>query len=237
MFPEASHHFADFVQILALIGIVYGAIVALIQPDLKRLIAYSSVSHLGFVVLGIFAFTYQGMSGGVMQMVNHGLSTGGLFLCIGMLYERTHTRKLDEMGGLAKTMPMLSGVFLVVVLSSLGLPGLNNFIGEFLVVIGSFAANHVYGAIAASGALLAAIYLLWPFQRVFYGPLNQAHAHHPDMNKREWAYMTPILASLLVVGLVPNLLLNKINPTTDKIVDQMQSSVQPSPANASGGTP
>jgi len=124
-----------------------------------------------------------------------------------------------------------------VVLSSLGLPGLNNFIGEFLVVIGSFAANHVYGSIAATGALLAAIYLLWPFQRVFYGPLNQAHATHPDMNKREWAYMTPILVSLLVVGLVPNLLLNKINPTTDKIVDQMQSSVQPSPASASGGTP
>jgi NADH-quinone oxidoreductase subunit M len=237
MFPEASHYFADFIQILALIGIVYGAIVALIQPDLKRLIAYSSVSHLGFVVLGVFAFTYQGMSGGVMQMVNHGLSTGGLFLCIGMLYERTHTRELDEMGGLAKTMPMLSGVFLVVVLSSLGLPGLNNFIGEFLVVIGSFAANHVYGSIAATGALLAAIYLLWPFQRVFYGPLNEAHAHHPDMNKREWAYMTPILVSLLVVGLVPNLLLNKINPTTDKIVDQMQSSVQPPPANASGGMP
>ena len=236
LFPDASHYFADFVSILALIGIVYGAIVAMIQADLKRLVAYSSVSHLGFVVLGIFAFTPQAVSGGVMQMINHGLSTGGLFLCVGMLYERTHTRKLDEMGGLARSMPMLAGVFLFVALSSLGLPGLNNFVGEFLVVIGTFSSNHVYGAIAATGALLAAIYLLWSYQRVMYGPLNMAHADHPDMNRREWVFMAPVLAALLVVGLFPNLLLDRINPTVDKIVTQMQVT-HTGPSNPQAGTP
>ncbi|MCJ7832254.1 MAG: NADH-quinone oxidoreductase subunit M [Actinobacteria bacterium] len=222
LFPEASHHFADFIQILAAIGIVYGALVAMMQPDIKRLVAYSSVSHLGFVVIGIFAFTSMGMSGGIMQMINHGLSTGGLFLCIGMLYERTHTRRLDEMGGLAKTMPKLTGVFLVVVLSSIGLPGLNNFVGEFMVIIGTFVENNIYGAIAATGALLAAIYLLWPFQRIFYGPLNQAHAHHPDMSKREWTYMAPVLGLMLVVGLFPNLMLDSINPSVDLVLERVQ---------------
>jgi NADH-quinone oxidoreductase subunit M len=218
LFPEASHHFAGFVQILAAIGIVYGAIVAMMQPDIKRLVAYSSVSHLGFVVLGIFAFNATAMTGGVMQMINHGLSTGGLFLCIGMLYERTHTRRLDEMGGLAKTMPKLTAVFLVVVLSSIGLPGLNNFVGEFLIIVGTFASSHVMGAIATTGALLAAIYLLWPFQRIFYGPLNEAHAHHPDMSRREWTYLTPVLALMLVIGLFPNLLMNSITPSVDRLL-------------------
>ena len=222
LFPEASTYFADFISILALIGIVYGALVAMMQPDIKRLVAYSSVSHLGFVVLGIFAFTSQGMSGGIMQMINHGLSTGGLFLCIGMLYERTHTRSLEEMGGLAKSMPKLTAVFLVVVLSSLGLPGLNNFIGEFLVIVGTFVANNVYGAIAATGALLAAIYLLWPFQRIFYGPLNNAHSHHPDMDRREWTMMAPVLALLLIVGVLPNLLLRDINPSAEAVIERVK---------------
>ena len=225
LFPEASHHFGDAIQILAAVGIVYGALVAMMQPDIKRLVAYSSVSHLGFVVLGIFAFTQMGMSGGVMQMINHGLSTGGLFLCIGMLYERTHTRRLDEMGGLAKSMPKLTAVFLVVVLSSLGLPGLNNFIGEFMVIIGTFVENNVFGAIAATGALLAAIYLLWPFQRIFYGPLNEAHAGHPDMNKREWSYMIPVLALMLVLGLFPNLLLDSINPSVDGVLRHVEPAI------------
>jgi NADH-quinone oxidoreductase subunit M len=221
LFPEASHYFGVFVQILAAIGIVYGAIVAMMQPDIKRLVAYSSVSHLGFVVLGIFAFTSTAMTGGVMQMINHGLSTGGLFLCIGMLYERTHTRRLDEMGGLAKSMPKLTAVFLVVVLSSLGLPGLNNFVGEFLIIVGTFASSHVFGAIAATGALLAAIYLLWPFQRIFYGPLNEAHAHHPDMSRREWTFMTPVLVLMLVIGLFPNLLMDSINPSVDRLLNRV----------------
>lgn len=223
LFPQASHYFAMFIQILAVIGIVYGAIVAMMQPDIKRLVAYSSVSHLGFVVLGIFAFTAASMEGGVLQMINHGLSTGGLFLCIGMLYERTHTRQLDEMGGLASSMPKLTAVFLVVVLSSLGLPGLNNFVGEFLIIIGTFASNHVFGAIAATGALLAAIYLLWPFQRIFYGPRNEAQAQHPDMSGREWAYMAPVLALMLVIGLFPSLLMDSIEPSVDRLLVRVGS--------------
>ena len=170
LFPEASRYFAPAVSVLAIIGIVYGAVVALRQTDIKRLVAYSSVSHLGFVVLGIFAFNLQATSGGVLQMVNHGLSTGGLFLVIGMLYERTHTRELGELGGLARVMPWLGGAFLVLCLSSLGLPGLNNFVGEFLVILGTLFSNWAFGAIAATGVILAAIYLLWSYQRAMVGP-------------------------------------------------------------------
>ena len=170
LFPEASKYFATFVSILAVIGIIYGAVVALIQTDIKRLVAYSSVSHLGFVVLGIFAFTNQGVTGGVLQMVNHGLSTGALFLLVGMVYERTHTRDLGKMGGLAVVMPWLTGAFLFAVFASVGLPGLNNFVGEFLVIVGTFAVNQWFGALAAIAVVLAAIYLLWSYQRMAYGP-------------------------------------------------------------------
>ena len=166
LFPEASRHFAGAVSVLAVIEIIYGAIVAIMQTDIKRLVAYSSVSHLGFVVLGIFSFTNQAMAGAVLQMVNHGLSTGALFLLVGMVYERTHTRKLDEMGGLAAVTPWLTGAFLFAVLASVGLPGLNNFVGEFLVILGSFAANKVFGSLAAVAGVLAAIYLLWSYQRM-----------------------------------------------------------------------
>jgi len=229
LFPGASHYFADFVSILALIGIVYGAIVALIQTDVKRLIAYSSVSHLGFVVLGVFAFTAQGVSGGVLQMVNHGLSTGALFLLVGMLYERTHTRQIADMSGLANVMPKLAGVFLFVAFASIGLPGLNNFVGEFLVILGTFTANRAFGAIAATGVVLAAIYMLWVYQRVMNGPVNERHAHHPDLSKREWTILAPVMALLLLIGIFPNLLLNRINPTTAQIVRSQQQAA-PAPA-------
>jgi NADH-quinone oxidoreductase subunit M len=222
LFPEASRSFAGLVEVLALIGIVYGAVVALIQTDVKRLVAYSSVSHLGFVVLGTFAFTQQAMSGGVLQMVNHGLSTGALFLLVGMVYERTHTRDLGEMGGLARGMPWLMGVFLFVALSSLGLPGLNNFVGEFLVILGTFARNRALGAIAATGVVLAAIYLLWAYQRMAHGPVSDPHARHPDLSIREVAVIAPVLAAILVVGVYPRLLLDRINPTTTRIVQQVE---------------
>ena len=238
LFPEASHYFAPLISVLALIGIVYGAIVALIQTDLKRLVAYSSVSHLGFVVLGTFAFTQQAMSGGVLQMINHGLSTGALFLLVGMVYERTHTRDLTKMGGLASTMPWLMGVFLFVALSSLGLPGLNNFVGEFLVILGSFASNRVFGAIAATGVVLAAIYLLWSYQRMAHGPVPEEHRGHPDLSIREVAVLAPVLALILVFGVYPKVLLDRINPTTTRIVQQVQQEpaavavAQPTPAAA-----
>jgi NADH-quinone oxidoreductase subunit M len=220
LFPEASRYFADAISVLALIGIVYGAIVALIQWDVKRLVAYSSVSHLGFVVLGTFAFTEQAMSGGVLQMVNHGLSTGALFLLVGMVYERTHTRDLRRMGGLGSLTPWLAGTFLFVALSSLGLPGLNNFVGEFLVILGTLGRNVWFGSIAASGIVLAAIYLLWAYQRMAQGrPPDDRR--HPDLSLREVVVLAPVLALILAFGVYPKVLLDRVDPTATKIVVQV----------------
>ena len=224
MFPEASRYFADAIQVLALIGIVYGALVAMMQADLKRLIAYSSVSHLGFVVLGIFAFTEEAVAGGVLQMVNHGLSTGALFLLVGMVYDRTHTRRLDEMGGLASVTPWLAGAFLFAALSSLGLPGLNNFVGEFLIILGSFADDAVFGSIAAVGVVLAAIYLLWSYQRMAHGPVPEVHRQHPDLSLREHTLLAPVLAAILVLGVYPKALLDRIEPSTGRVVQQVGGS-------------
>jgi NADH-quinone oxidoreductase subunit M len=218
LFPEASKYFATFVSVLALIGIVYGATVALIQTDIKRLVAYSSVSHLGFVVLGIFAFTSQGVTGGVLQMVNHGLSTGALFLLVGMVYERTHTRDLGEMGGLAQGMPWLAGAFLFAAFASAGLPGLNNFVGEFLVIVGSFAVNRWFGVLAAVAVVLGAIYLLWSYQRMAYGPVREEHEGLPDVSLREVLVLAPILSLLLLFGIFPKLLTDRIEPSTKAII-------------------
>jgi NADH-quinone oxidoreductase subunit M len=218
LFPEASQYFAEAVSVLAIVGIIYGSIVALIQSDLKRLVAYSSVAHLGFVVLGIFAFTDQGASGGVLQMVNHGLSTGGLFLIVGMVYERTHTRELSELGGMASVTPWLAGTFLVIVLSSLGLPGLNNFVGEFLVLLGTLISHRVFGVLAAAGVVLGAIYLLWSYQRAMLGETPERHRGLPDLSGREVAVLAPVVALLLVLGLQPNLLLDRIAPSTHAAV-------------------
>src|SRR6266545_3333021 len=184
LFPEASEYFRVFVSTLAVVGIVYGAVVAMVQRDVKRLVAYSSVSHLGFVVLGTFAFTLQGMSGGVLQMVNHGLSTGALFLLVGMLYERSHTRDLDALGGMGKTVPLLSGFFLLVALSSLGLPGLNGFVGEFLILLGSFARHRALTVVGATGVILSAIYLLWAYQRMAHGEPRGDTVRFPDLSLR-----------------------------------------------------
>jgi NADH-quinone oxidoreductase subunit M len=232
LFPEASRHFATFVSVLAVIGIIYGAVCALIQTDVKRLVAYSSVSHLGFVVLGIFAFTQQAVTGGVLQMVNHGLATGALFLLVGMVYERTHTRELAEMGGLAGVMPWLLGAFLFTVFASAGLPGLNSFVGEFLVIVGTFAVSHVFGALSAIAVVLAAIYLLWSYQRVAYGPLREEHRHLPDLSGREVAVLAPVLALILVFGIYPKLLTRSIDPSTCVAVAQ----VQPVPVAGGGQT-
>jgi NADH-quinone oxidoreductase subunit M len=222
LFPEASKHFAVFVSILALIGIVYGAVCALIQTDIKRLVAYSSVSHLGFVVLGIFAFTAQSVTGGVLQMVNHGLATGALFLLVGMVYERTHTRELDRLGGLSGVMPWLTGMFLFAVLASVGLPGLNSFIGEFLVIVGTFAVNHWFGAIASVAVVLAAIYLLWSYQRMAYGPVHEEHRALADLSLREVAVLVPVLALLLLFGVYPKLVTDRVDPTTRAVIAHVQ---------------
>jgi NADH-quinone oxidoreductase subunit M len=219
LFPEASSYFRNLVLALAVVGIVYGGIVSIVQRDVKRLVAYSSVSHIGFVVLGIFAFTLQGMSGGVLQMVNHGLSTGALFLMVGMLYDRTHTRDVARYGGLASTIPVFAGIFLFFMLSSMGLPGLNGFVGEFLVLLGTFIVSKPFAVVAVTGVVLAAIYLLWLYQRMMYGPLRE-HGYGPlrDLTAREYAIVVPLLAAVLVIGVFPRPLLERIEPAARRAV-------------------
>jgi NADH-quinone oxidoreductase subunit M len=233
MFPIASHNFAWWIEILAVIGIVYGALVAMVQPDIKKLIAYSSVSHLGFVVLGIFSFTEQGMQGAVYQMLNHGVSTGALFLLVGIIYDRRHTRLISEFGGLATPMPVYSAFFLWITFSSIGLPLLNGFVGEFLTLLGTFTSvsiphAYVYGAIATTGIIWSACYMLWMYQRVFMGentnPKNQSLT---DLNLREKFVLVPLLALTLFMGVYPMYFLRK----TDASVKQIQQQVGAPPAN------
>jgi NADH-quinone oxidoreductase subunit M len=223
LFPEASRYFADAINVLAVVGIVYGAIVAMMQTDVKRLVAYSSVSHMGFVILGIFTFTPEGMSGAVIQMVNHGLSTGLLFFAIGMLYERTHTREMGEMGGLGRVTPWIAAAFLVATLSSIGLPGLNNFVGEFLVVLGAFATNRLLGALAVTGVVLGAIYMLWAFQRTFQGAVPERFPSLHDMVPRELAAVVPVVAAMLFIGVYPKVVLDRINPSSEGVVRWVRS--------------
>ena len=223
LFPEASRYFADAINVLAVVGIVYGAIVAMMQSDVKRLVAYSSVSHMGFVILGIFTFTPEGMSGAVIQMVNHGLSTGLLFFVIGILYERTHTREMGEMGGLGRVTPWIAATFLVATLSSIGLPGLNNFVGEFLVVLGAFATNRLLGALAVTGVVLGAIYMLWAFQRTLQGPVPERFRSLHDMVPRELAAVVPVVAAMLFIGVYPKVVLDRINPSSEGVVRWVRS--------------
>ena len=207
MFPEASIYFAPAIAVLAIIGIIYGAWVSYAQDDVKKLVAYSSISHLGFVVLGIFAFNAAGISGGTLQMVNHGITTGGLFLLVGMLYERRHTKALDAFGGIWKSMPVYGGITLVVVLASMGLPGLNGFVGEFTILLGSYGSpvlGAVYTLFATAGVILAAIYMLHMFQKVFMGELDkEENMNLPQLNWREIAVIVPILIAIFAIGLRP----------------------------------
>jgi NADH-quinone oxidoreductase subunit M len=219
LFPDAAREFAPPIIVLAVIGIVYGALVAMMQRDLKRLIAYSSVAHLGFVVLGMFVGTIQGMSGGILQMLNHGLSTGALFMLVGMLYDRRHTREIADYGGLARSVPWIAGFFLFVALSSIGLPGLNGFVGEFLILLGTFFAYRWWVVPAAFGIVLAAIYLLWAYQRVFHGePAEEANRTLPDMSWRELAMLAPLVVMITAVGVYPKPFLDRIEPSAAKIV-------------------
>jgi NADH-quinone oxidoreductase subunit M len=233
MFPEAAREFVPLILVLAVVGIIYGAVVAAMQSDLKRLVAYSSVAHLGFVVLGIFVGSIQGFSGGVLQMVNHGLSTGALFLLVGMLYDRRHTRMISDFGGLAQSIPVFSGIFLFVALSSLGLPGLNGFVGEFLVLVGTFDAYRWWVVPAAFGIVLAAIYLLWAYQRVFHGPTTIEEDSVPDLSRRELAILAPLVALILFIGFFPKPFLERIEPAARKVVSQLHAD----PELAEGGPP
>jgi NADH-quinone oxidoreductase subunit M len=223
LFPQASAFFAPKLAVLAVVGIIYGALVAMVQPDMKKLVAYSSVSHLGFVVLGIAAMNMQGVQGAVYQMLNHGISTGGLFLIVGMLSDRRHTRLISEYGGLKKVTPRLVAVFLIVTLSSIGLPGLNGFVGEFLILLGAFRWDPRLAAFAASGVVLSATYMLWMFQRVNYGAVtNEKNATLPDLQPREWAVIVPILALTILMGVLPNLFLTPIEPSVQRLVNQVR---------------
>jgi len=223
LFPLAATFFAPYLGFLAVVGIVYGALVAMVQPDMKKLVAYSSVSHLGFVVLGITAMNVQGTQGAVYQMLNHGVSTGGLFLIVGMLSDRRHTRLISEFGGLKSVMPRLVAVFLLVTLSSIGLPGLNGFVGEFLILLGTFTANPRLASFAASGVILSAVYMLWMFQRVNYGPVtNEKNAALADLKPREWAAILPIIAMVLLMGILPNLFLRPIEPSVERMLNQVR---------------
>jgi NADH-quinone oxidoreductase subunit M len=222
LFPKAAVDLAPIMATLAVIGIIYGAAVAAVQKDLKRLVAYSSVAHLGFIVLGTFAFTTQGMSGGVIQMVNHGVSTGALFLLVGMIYERRHTRAIAELSGLQKTAPLMAAVFTVVMLSSIGLPGLNGFVGEFLVLIGSFGSQRWWAVVATTGVVLAAVYLLWAYQRVFHGVPEGDNATMPDLNLREKLVLVPLLLLIVGMGVYPKPVLDRINPSVDQLVHHVQ---------------
>src|ERR1700686_2845756 len=213
LFPEQARRNASWIMVLALIGIIYGALVSLVQPNLKKLIAYSSVSHLGFVVLGIFSFTAAGLNGAVFVMLAHGVATGGLFMLAGLLYERRHTYELSEFGGLATPMPMYAASYLFIVLASVGLPLLNGFIGEFLVLSGAFQAKPVYGVLAATGVIWSAGYLLWMYQRVFYGKVTHAvNNSMADMIGFEKAAIWPCIAAALVMGVAPILWLGAIDP-------------------------
>jgi NADH-quinone oxidoreductase subunit M len=222
LFPMAAAFFAPYLATLAVIGIIYGALVAMVQPDLKKLVAYSSVSHLGFVVLGIATMNLQGVQGAVYQMLNHGVSTGGLFLIVGMLSDRRHTRLISEFGGLKKVMPHLVAVFLIVTLSSIGLPGLNGFVGEFLILLGAFRWNPRMASFAATGVILSAVYMLWMFQRVNYGPVsNEKNARLSDLSVREWAVLVPVVALAILMGVLPNLFLRPIGPSVERMLDQV----------------
>jgi NADH-quinone oxidoreductase subunit M len=223
LFPNASRHAAPWVAVLAIIGIIYGALVALVQPNLKKLVAYSSVSHLGFVVLGIFAFQNISMQGAVFQMLAHGISTGALFLLVGMLYDRRHTFEISEYGGLATPMPKFAAFFLFVVLSSLGLPMLNGFVGEFLILLGTFLTHVSWAAWAATGVILSACYLLWSYQRVFFGELtNDKNRKLPDASLREKTILAVMAIVTLWMGIGSPFFTRRVAASTQNALDQMQ---------------
>jgi NADH-quinone oxidoreductase subunit M len=223
LFPAVSHAFIPVISWMAIVGIIYGALVAMVQDDLKKLVAYSSVSHLGFVMLGIFAFNIQGMEGSITQMVNHGLSTGALFLIVGMLYERRHTRMISDFGGLTQQVPVFAVFFLIVTLSSIGLPGLNGFVGEFLILVGTFKSRILYASIAATGIILAAVYMLWMFQRVMFNEItHEENKTLKDMSKRELAIMIPIVVLIFWIGIYPNSFLRKMDTSVNHLLKQIR---------------
>jgi NADH-quinone oxidoreductase subunit M len=223
LFPQASVDFAPLMLTLATIGILYGAVVATMQRDLKKLVAYSSVAHLGFVVLGTFALTTVGIQGGLFTMVSHGLTTGALFLLVGILYDRRHTRQIDDFGGVWKSAPKLGGIFLAITFASIGLPGLSGFVGEFLALIGTFVVHRPYAILSAAGVILAAVYMLWGFQRVFTGEPTGENVTFRDLNRVELATLLPLLGFSLFLGIYPKPLLERVEPSVKALIAHVES--------------
>jgi NADH-quinone oxidoreductase subunit M len=231
LFPEAALHYRIPIATLAVIGILYGALMSLVQSDMKRLVAYSSVSHLGFVMLGLMAISAEGLTGGVYQMLNHGISTGALFLLVGMLYERRHTRLISEYGGLARQVPAIATVFVIVTLSSVGLPGTNGFVGEFLILTGTWLSrlggSAVFATLAALGVILGAVYMLLLVERVFFGKISNEHnLHLRDLSLREGFVLAPMVALIVVMGLMPQPFLAPAKPAVDRLVQRFQATEQ-----------
>jgi NADH-quinone oxidoreductase subunit M len=236
LFPHAARDCASWIIPLAITGIIYGALVAMVQPNMKKLVAYSSVSHLGFVVLGVFSFTQMGMDGAVYQMLNHGISTGALFLLVGFLYERRHSLEIKDYGGVATVAPWLSTLFLITTLASIGLPTLNNFIGEFLVLQGTAQANIVWTTFASLGVILSACYMLWLYQRVFYGKPSEELSHHMwDFNAREYACIIPLIIMMVWMGTYTQSFLTPVTKATARLLDQAGAASQVRAATISGG--
>jgi len=234
LFPEATVMFVPLLAGLALVGIIYGALVAMVQADVKRLVAFSSVSHLGFVVLGIFALNVEGMTGAMLQMLNHGFSTGALFLIVGMIYERRHTRLIADFGGLSKVMPVFATFFMIVTLSSIGLPGLNGFVGEFLVLLGAFKADPLWAVVAGLGVILAAVYMLWMFQRVMFGEVDREENRGlKDLNLREGSLLLVMVFFIIQFGVYPKPYIDRIEPTLKLVLKRVEArTTAPRPAAA-----
>jgi NADH-quinone oxidoreductase subunit M len=222
LFPDAAVFFAPGLVTLGVIGITYGAVVATMQKDLKRLVAYSSVAHLGFIVLGTFAITTQGIEGGLLQNINHGLSTGALFILVGWISDRRHTREIASLQGLQKVAPIFAAAFTLVMLSSIGLPGLNGFVGEFLILIGSFPVFRWWTVVAAVGVILAALYLLWAYQRVFHGDVDEANREFQDLRWKEGLVLAPLIGLIVFLGVYPKPVLDRMEPAVDRLITHVE---------------
>ncbi len=225
LFPEASTYFAPYLLTFAVIGIIYAGVVAAMQKNLKRLVAYSSVSHMGFALMGLWALNTQGVEGSVLQMVNHGISTGALFILLGFLYSRRHTYEIKDLKGIAKSAPVFAGIFTIVMLSSIGLPGLNGFVSEFLTLLGTFIAHRWWAVVAAAGVIIAALYLLWAYQRVFQGEPDEENAKFPDLKLTERLVMVPLLVLIVFLGIYPKPVLDRIEPSVHRILTRMEEQV------------
>jgi NADH-quinone oxidoreductase subunit M len=237
LFPYASHQFLPIIAVLAVIGIIYAALVAWVQPDMKSLVAYSSVSHLGYVMIGLFALNMQGVEGGIYQMMNHGLNTGALFILVGIIYERRHSRMMEDFGGLAKVMPIFATFLMIVTLASVAVPGTNGFVGEFMILVGVFKTYPLFGVFAVSGMIFGATYMLWMYQRVMFGPVDkEENKNIPDLNLREIATMLPIAVLIFVMGIFPGYFMRKMDASVSLFISRFNKDLEMYVQEATGKT-